>query len=669
MASHLIDPPMRRRKALAYFSGNSATFAKCPAFFAVLALLPGLLQATPVVEVSLSSSDHGRIFEGIGAVSAGASSKLLIDYAEPYRSDILDFLFKPHFGAGFQHLKVEVGGGENSTCGSEPSHVLSQAELANPQPRGYEFWLMREARRRNPRVLLDCLPWSYPAWVQGPFTQHSTDWLIAFLDLAKAQQTPLDWLSAGWNERGTNRDWIVKSLRPSLDARGYQNIKLQAPDDIHKYWAAFNDVGDIAYQNIISAEGYHYVNGRVPWVIDEPGHPSTPTAKDSGKELWASEEWGQSGEEWETHGAMLLARIINNMYSRDRIVKTEIWCPIDSIYPGLPWDTTGAMRATSPWSGYYVVWPAIWALAQTTQFAQPGWQYLDHACGQILPSTWKGSYVSLKNPATGDWSTIVCTDTPVRFSFKVDPKLKMARVHVWSSSAQSQFVQQPDLTPNATGRFGMDLRGDSIYSFTTTTGQHKGEPPHPIPADQPFPTPFREDFQSYASGQTPKYFSDQKGTFEVATDPEKGKCLAQIVPAQGTLWATGLATPYTIFGDQKWSNYTVNADVKIEGGDVEIGGRYEGKESRLNLAYRWTLTKKGAWTLAYETHLLVSGIIPDFRPDEWHHLKLVLHNSEIQGWIDGQKKAQVQGPDDQTGMVDLASSYNRNLFANISVTP
>jgi rhamnogalacturonyl hydrolase YesR len=42
----------------------------------------------------------GKVFEGIGALSAGASSRLLIDYAEPYRSDILDYLFKPYFGAG-----------------------------------------------------------------------------------------------------------------------------------------------------------------------------------------------------------------------------------------------------------------------------------------------------------------------------------------------------------------------------------------------------------------------------------------------------------------------------------------------------------------------------------------------------------------------------------------
>ncbi len=81
--------------------------------------------AAPPVAIRLKASDTGRVFQGVGAVSAGASTRLLCDYEEPYRDDILDFLFKPGFGAGFQHLKVEIGGGENSTCGSEPSHAIS----------------------------------------------------------------------------------------------------------------------------------------------------------------------------------------------------------------------------------------------------------------------------------------------------------------------------------------------------------------------------------------------------------------------------------------------------------------------------------------------------------------------------------------------------------------
>ena len=75
------------------------------------------------MSVTLDGHRLGRTFEGIGALSAGASSRLLIDYPEPSRSQILDFLFKSNYGAGFQHLKVEIGGDVNSTDGCEPSHM------------------------------------------------------------------------------------------------------------------------------------------------------------------------------------------------------------------------------------------------------------------------------------------------------------------------------------------------------------------------------------------------------------------------------------------------------------------------------------------------------------------------------------------------------------------
>jgi len=52
---------------------------------------------------------------------------------------------------------------------------------------------------------------------------------------------------------------------------------------------------------------------------------------------------------------------------------------------------------------------------------------------------------------------------------------------------------------------------------------------------RPFTFPFEENFESYRVGNTPRYFSDQKGTFEVCQSPKGGSCLAQIVPAQGIL--------------------------------------------------------------------------------------------------------------------------------------
>jgi len=90
---------------------------------AAVLLFPLAALQADTVEIHLDANSPGRTFDGIGALSAGASSRLLIDYPEPQRSEILDYLFKPEFGAALQINKVEIGGDMNSTDGAEPSHM------------------------------------------------------------------------------------------------------------------------------------------------------------------------------------------------------------------------------------------------------------------------------------------------------------------------------------------------------------------------------------------------------------------------------------------------------------------------------------------------------------------------------------------------------------------
>ena len=70
--------------------------------------------------IHLNASAESRVFHGHGALSAGASSRLLHDYDEPMRTDLLDYLFKEQWGAGIQLLKIEIGGDTQSTDGTEP---------------------------------------------------------------------------------------------------------------------------------------------------------------------------------------------------------------------------------------------------------------------------------------------------------------------------------------------------------------------------------------------------------------------------------------------------------------------------------------------------------------------------------------------------------------------
>ncbi|MDV7139086.1 hypothetical protein R3X28_09375 [Maribacter sp. TH_r10] len=624
-----------------------------------------------IVQITLNGNDDGRIFEGIGGVSAGASTDLLYDYKDPVRSQILDILFKPKFGAGFQHLKVEMGGGENSTCGSEPSHAITREELKNPVSRGYEFWLMKEARNRNPKVILEYLPWSFPGYlIPDIFTEESAEYFVSFLDVAKKQWgMDIDWVAAAENENYTNPEWLINHVRPLLDARGYENVKIQGPDDNSGDWKIFDEFEkDKSLDSIMEAVGYHYVTGREfnENMVDGRGRPTTEKAKKSGKPLWASEDWSWTGKEWGGAGALNLARIYNKFYIRDRITKTLIWAPIGSIYESVTWDKAGAMKANSPWSGYYEVWPTIWATAHTTQFTEPlNWQYLNSACGLFESTTYKGSCVTLKEKGRPEWSMIICTEKQEEIEIKIGEGLSTGTVHVWKSNEKEQFVQIESIIPKDR-LIRILLDPQSIYSLTTTSGQQKGT--YKIPKEKPFPFPFKEDYEDRKVGDLPKYHSDQTGSFEIALKEDGSQCLKQIITEQGYDWMRvyrrSNIKPNTLVGDVNWENYTCSVDVFIEGGNVELGGHVKGSYLK---GYRFQVAKNGNWKLMFDKEVLKEGVIPDFDGNKWHTLKLTFQNKEIEAFIDAVSVVNVSHQK-TTGYVMLASSYDENLFDDLEIT-
>jgi hypothetical protein len=81
-----------------------------------------IASAATTTTIEVSGTSGGRTFDGVGAISGGGgNSRLLVDYPEPQRSQLLDYLSKPGYGASVQLLKIEIGGDANSTDGAEPS--------------------------------------------------------------------------------------------------------------------------------------------------------------------------------------------------------------------------------------------------------------------------------------------------------------------------------------------------------------------------------------------------------------------------------------------------------------------------------------------------------------------------------------------------------------------
>ena len=613
--------------------------------------------------INIDGSAAGRTFEGLGALSAGASSRLLLDYPEPQRSEVLDFLFRPNFGASLHHLKVEIGGDVNSTDGTEPSHARTREEFDHPRPeyyqRGYEWWLMREAKRRNPHVLLDVLQWGAPAWIGGGnfWSQDNADFIAAFIHGAQRHHgLDIDFCGL-WNERQHNTAWI-KLLRKTLDAQGLARVKIIAADECDggTMWNIGKEVlTDRKLAAAIYAIGAHY-----------PHSESTPECVKTNKPLFASEDGPWRGD-WS--GACTLAKTFNRNYIACRMTKTVIWSLISSYYDILPLPNSGPMKALEPWSGHYEVQPAIWAIAHTTQFAQPGWKYLDSGCGMFKG---QGSYVTLRSPNDrGDYSIIAETvdaHSPQSIVFRIGGRLASGPLHVWRTTEHRPFEQLADLALSG-DTVRVTLEPGAIYSFTTTTGQHRGQTVVPPAAE--FPLPYADDFKSCQPGKFAKYFSDQAGVFEVALHGDgRGKCLRQVVDKKGIEWQS-MREPCTLLGSRTWRNYAVSVDARSEGrGSVSLFGRVSGVAGNADplAGYRLTIAADGRWTLAAGTTVLAEGHAA-LDPQAWHKLKLTCAGQQITATLDGANLAAVVDFTYASGMTAIGSGWNCAEFGNFAVRP
>src|SRR5450631_3321251 len=282
-----------------------------PALVSVLYPRAGVAEQASIV---IDGKSAGRTFDGLGAVSAGASTRLLIDYPEPQRSRILDYLFKPGYGAALQHLKVEVGADAQSTDGSEPSHMRTPKD--HDSTRGYEWWLMAEARKRNTRIVLEALPWAAPRWVgesaAGKETLYSprmAAYVVDFIRTAKRDYS-LDIAYAGiWNERDWNIPYI-KRLHELLKARQLSTRIVCCDGD----WSVADAMlTDPKLAADIAVVGAHYPR-------DEHGRVSTTgAARRTGKPLWSSEDQPNPGggpivsRDWPI-GGRILAQFYNQNY-------------------------------------------------------------------------------------------------------------------------------------------------------------------------------------------------------------------------------------------------------------------------------------------------------------------------------------------------------------------
>jgi len=668
--------PARRRTALTSLLGVLAL---------LLSVLTGWAVASPAAHAATSTTvtvdggSSGRTFDGIGAISGGGgNSRLLVDYPEPQRSQILDYLFKPGYGASLQILKIEIGGDTNSTDGAEASHEHSRGVIDCDQ--GYEWWLAQQAKARNPGIKIYGLAWGAPGWINGGFWSTDTvNYLMDWFGCAKQHNLTVDYLG-GWNERDYNTTWY-ENLKSALNSHGYGATKVVGADS--GWGVADTMTSDSTFNNSVDIVGVHYPCG---YGSAFTSCNSTQNALNLNKPLWASENGSESTDGSSTFGAPSIARALNRDYIDGKMTAYINWPLISAIYPNLHYADQGLGIANQPWSGNYYIGKTTWVMAQTSQFTAPGWKYLDSGSGFLGGNRANGSYVSLKSSNGRDYSTVVETmdaTAAQTMTVKVAGGLSTGAVHVWqtnvnSGSSSDWFVHSGDVTPSG-GSYTVTLQPGYVYTFTTTTGQGKGVTSSP--AASAMPLPYSNTFDTAATTTSPLYFSDMNGAFQTASCDagRAGTCLRQMAPNVPIRW-TGESydAPYTIIGDQTWSNYTVKTDALFEqSSSVELIGRanLQGTNNNGLNAYHLRVGNSGAWSIvksdnSWNFTTLASGTTSSLGLNTWHTIAFQLNGATLTASVDGKAVGSVNDSTWTNGQAGLGvTGYQTDEFDNFSVTP
>ena len=671
------------------------------------------------INASAPSSTAGanRVYDGVGGILAGgANARYLMDYPDPERGQLLDYLFKPDYGASMQLLKLEVGAGANSTDGSEPSIEPVKGQVNCNA--GFEMSIAQQAVARNPGIGLYGLQWAAPSWVKDGttslFTSDDIQYLLDWLGCAKQRGLTISYLG-GWNEddNGNNASWF-DSLRSALDSNGYSSVQIIAGDT---FYSSATQAWQYTSEPNVALLGAHDMCGYPTGTAGaQTTCVSSTAAQQSGKPLWASELGGNSagaGPGCTVPCAPAMARSIVRGYIDAKMSGYLEWPALDAMPAGLPYEAAGLVTADQPWSGNYSVNAQTWALAQFTQFASPGWHYVDSASGYLQGNRADGGYDTLVSGAGDQWSSIVETTAGVssaqQANFTVTggaAGLSGKTVHVWASNFSSAspsawFVHTQDITPSG-GTFSLTIQPGYVYSLTTTTGQSKGAAAGPNAS--PLPLPYSDTLASSgpagSSDDEPALLAAQDGQFELApcqvADGSNTTCTQQNARPVPVVWrycdgstntsaGTACRYPYATLGEGGWADYTVSSDVLFTqaGSTAGLVGRFSSRaywEIGWFNGYLFDVSATGTWKIIKNSSssgpaTLASGTLATAPgTGSWHRLSMTLAGSSITAYVDGHPAGSATDSSYASGQAGIEAgaftqAWPQAQYSNLAVTP
>ena len=665
---------------------------------------------------------ENMLYRGVGMVSGNNSSRLLLDYKAENPDaywEIMNLLFKPDYGAGLTHVKIEFGTDVNSSSGTEPSIMRSEDEEADVT-RGAGFMFAADALSINPDISVDLLRWGEPKWVTDAFSVSQENgfkarykWYKAALD--KAYDTygiKFTHISADSNEAAkVDTEWIVyfaDMLENETDERyDYGAIKIVASDEIGSWNIAKEMTKNEKLRDAVDILGEHYNT----WANDAV----KALNKDYGKEVWYTEGVastniaklavnsngsGLNG----TNGALDVCNRIINAYYNGRMTMYEYQPAVAAYYSGAKYFPKSLLNAQTPWSGYYEADCGIWTSAHFTMFMKNGWRYIDSACfgdgkeSHAISET-TNNYMTVTDTATGDYSIVICNDSSEQrnYTFTLDNMTKAdAPVYVWETRGPDKgqaydanyfkkiAAYQPVKTKGGYA-YSIEVKPYSIVTVTTLDKTADSSVYNCSYKDTPLKLSYTDKFEYSdeflaSRGNAPLYTTDYGGAFEVA-EVDGNKVLMQMINADNkpTDWRyRSTPNPITSLGDDRWSNYSAKIDFKFAGkasdNYVAFGVRYLTAEldswSAEN-GYSLKVYPNGRWELRKNTVTLSSGTVKKFNSSAWHNVKITAAGTKIIAYLDGKKLVSYK---DETafansGRISIGSGLYNNIFDNLKVSP
>eukprot|EP01043_Picozoa_sp_COSAG02_P056502 COSAG02_NODE_6706_length_3409_cov_1.565257_6_plen_511_part_00 len=214
---------------------------------------------------------------------------------------------------------------------------------------------------------------------------------------------------------------------------------------------------------------------------------------------------------------------------------------------------------------------AVWMVAHTTQFAQPGWIFADRDGCKILTDG-AGSVVSYIAPTRTDFTVVIETaqsnsTNTVRLQLR-GAFASLKQLQYWKSTRGAMFIKQSPLAV-VSGVASVTLKPGAVVTLTTTMGQTKGGADHIIPRRTNFSLPYSDNFDGLRDDRAPKFTSDMHGVFTAASEPSiGGKVLQQRTESRPVSTAGGGNIYATILGDGSWIDYAVSITARLPKADA-----------------------------------------------------------------------------------------------------